>query len=174
MAEGHGQGPRSGVCNVGDLRLRSLCLATHVPDLKNLQPSPSHPQLGSGLFMVELANRAGRLFPPVLNDYHHPGNHNEYHVAMPDSPTPPPLGHIRKRTVRANGLDFPILEAGSGPSFYACTGFPIIHEAGPTSWIGSRGRDIGPSRRRCEGIGPVAPHPTDPTAPWRPGRMYSH
>lgn len=33
-------------------------------------------------------------------------------------------GHIRKRTVHANGLDFPILEAGSGPLVLCLHGFP--------------------------------------------------
>ena len=64
-------------------------------------------------------------------------------TAMPDSPASPALdhirqrtgrvleagngpggGHIRKRTVRANGLDFPILEAGSGPLVLCLHGFP--------------------------------------------------
>ena len=143
------------------------------------------------LFMVELANPATSSFSPGLNDYHHPSSDNEDCIAMPDSRASPALdhirqrtgrvleagngpsgGHIRKRTVRANGLDFPILEAGSGPSCYACTDFPIMHGAGFTFSIVSRGKDIGPSRRRCEDIGSVAPHPTDPTAPWRPGGTY--
>jgi pimeloyl-ACP methyl ester carboxylesterase len=36
----------------------------------------------------------------------------------------PTVGHIRKRTVRANGFDFPILEAGSGPLVLCLHGFP--------------------------------------------------
>lgn len=36
----------------------------------------------------------------------------------------PTVGHISKRTVHANGLDFPILEAGSGPLVLCLHGFP--------------------------------------------------
>jgi len=65
-----------------------------------------------------------RLFSPVLNDYHHPNGSSDDGIAMPDSPASPSLDHIRKRTVRANGLDFPILEAGSGPLVLCLHGFP--------------------------------------------------
>jgi len=54
----------------------------------------------------------------------------------------------------------------------ACMAFPIMHRVGPTFSIVLRRRDIGPSRQRCEDFGRVAPHPTDPIAPWRPGRTY--
>jgi alpha-beta hydrolase superfamily lysophospholipase len=74
--------------------------------------------------MVELANPASPSFSPVLNDYHHPSDDNQDRVTMLDSPAPPSLDHIRKRTVRANGLDFPILEAGSGPLVLCLHGFP--------------------------------------------------
>ena len=36
----------------------------------------------------------------------------------------PATGHIRRRTVRANGLDFPVLEAGNGPLVLCLHGFP--------------------------------------------------
>ncbi|WP_315831579.1 alpha/beta hydrolase [Bradyrhizobium prioriisuperbiae] len=36
----------------------------------------------------------------------------------------PADGHIRRRTVHANGLDFPILEAGNGPLVLCLHGFP--------------------------------------------------
>jgi len=43
----------------------------------------------------------------------------------------PATGHIRRRTVRANGLDFPILEAGRGPLVLCLHGFPDHAQ----SWI---------------------------------------
>lgn len=43
----------------------------------------------------------------------------------------PANGHIRRRTVRANGLDFPILEAGAGPLVLCLHGFPDHAQ----SWI---------------------------------------
>jgi alpha-beta hydrolase superfamily lysophospholipase len=36
----------------------------------------------------------------------------------------PATGHIRRRAVRANGLDFPVLEAGNGPLVLCLHGFP--------------------------------------------------
>jgi pimeloyl-ACP methyl ester carboxylesterase len=41
------------------------------------------------------------------------------------------IGHIRRPTVRANGLDFPILEAGNGPLVLCLHGFPDHAQ----SWI---------------------------------------
>ena len=43
----------------------------------------------------------------------------------------PTTGHIRRRTVHANGLDFPILEAGNGPLVLCLHGFPDHAQ----SWI---------------------------------------
>ena len=85
----------------------------------------------------------------------------------------PATGHIRRRTVHANGLDFPILDAGKGPLVLClCTAFPIMRRAGPLFSIGSREKDIGRSRPRYEDIGSVAPHPMGRTAPWRQVRTY--
>jgi pimeloyl-ACP methyl ester carboxylesterase len=47
------------------------------------------------------------------------------------SPESSAIGHIRRPTVRANGLDFPILEAGNGPLVLCLHGFPDHAQ----SWI---------------------------------------
>ena len=84
----------------------------------------------------------------------------------------PATGHIHRRTVRANGLDFPILEAGNGPLVLCLHGFPDHAQ----SWIPFLDRlaraGIGQSRPRYEDIGSAAPHPMGRTAPWRQVRTY--
>jgi hypothetical protein len=80
----------------------------------------------------------------------------------------PVTGHIRRRAVHANGLDFPILEAGNGPLVLCLHGFPDHAQ----SWIPSREKDIGRSHPRYEDIGSAAPHPMGRTAPWRQVRTY--